>query len=184
MVMHRIANPSTGIRFPHQPPISNDSKVTIMKKILFACMAVLALSACSQTPEEKAASAKDRAERLVVIDSYNEKSLLNPTVVGKTPSGDVVSRSHIKFVCDSCNGYYHDDHYVYMVNGVTSDNYIFRSGKSRIEKVDVVWNDEPLTPEEIAERERKAQEERKRIKDIEDKEKKELARLKEKYPDQ
>ena len=155
-----------------------------MKKVLFACMAVLALSACSQTPEEKIESDKAKAERLVAIDSYNEKSLMHPVIIGHTPSGNVVSRSHIKFVCSDCNGYYPDDHYVYMVNGVSSDNFTYRSGKKRIEQVQVVWNEEPLTEQEVAERDRKAQEERKRIKAIEDTEKKELARLKEKYPDQ
>jgi hypothetical protein len=156
----------------------------MMKSILVCLCAVLLLSGCSDTPEEKAQYAKEKAERIVLIDSYNEKSLANPVVVGQTPSGAVVSRSHVKYVCDDCNGRYPDDHYIYMVNGVTSDNYEYRSGKTRTDKVDVVWNEEPLSAQEIEERARKEFEEREQKKAKVDKDLKELARLKKEYPDQ
>lgn len=156
----------------------------MMKSILVCLSAVLLLAGCSDTPEEKAQYAKEKAERIVLIDSYNEKSLANPVVVGQTPSGAVVSRSHVKYVCDDCNGRYPDDHYIYMVNGVTSDNYEYRSGKTRQDKVDVVWNDEPLSAQEIEERARKEFEEREQKKAKVDKDLKELARLKKEYPDQ
>lgn len=148
-----------------------------MKYILMIFLVVFSLTGCfSQTPEEKAQYAKEKAERVIVIDSYNEKSLANPVVVGQTPSGAVVSRSHLKYVCDECNGKYPNDHYIYMVNGVTSNNYEDRSGKSRKYKVDVVWNEDPLTEQEITEREQKKV---KVANDI-----KELERLKKEYPGQ
>lgn len=155
-----------------------------MKYILMSLLVLFSLTGCSDTPEEKAQYAKEKAERIVLIDSYNEKSLANPVVVGQTPSGAIVSRSHVKYVCDECNGRYPDDHYIYMVNGVTSDNYEYRSGKTRTDKVDVVWNEEPLSEQEIADRARKEREERERKKLKVANDLKELERLKKEYPGQ
>lgn len=155
-----------------------------MKYILMILLVLLSLTGCSDTPEEKAQYAKEKAERVVNIDAYNEKSLANPVIVGQTPSGAIVFRSHIKYVCESCNGRFPDDHYIYMVNGVTSDNYEYRSGKTRTDKVDVVWNEAPLSEQEIAERARKELEERELKKAKVASDLKELERLKKEYPGQ
>lgn len=153
-----------------------------MKYILMSLLILVSLTGCSDTPEEKAQYAKEKAERIVNIDTYNENSLANPVVVGQTPSGAIVFRSHVKYVCEDCNGKYPDDHYIYMVNGVTSDNHEYRSGKTRKDKVDVVWNEEPLTDQEVSERARKELEEREHKKMKIANDLKELERLKKEYP--
>ena len=74
-----------------------------MKYTLMSGLFLFLLTGCSATPEEKAQYKKEKIERIAIIDSYNEKSLQNPVIVGQSPSGAIVARSHIKFVCDDCN---------------------------------------------------------------------------------
>ena len=146
-----------------------------MKKILVVLFSTLFLSACSESQESKDTESYEKAEIKKAVDVYNVKSLANPQVIGKTPSGGIVYRSHIKFICETCGGYYPEDHYVYMVNGSTSNNYSYRSGKTTTQKVEVVLNESPTPEQVIAEGERLR-------KSIEDAELEALAQLKAKYP--
>jgi hypothetical protein len=158
-----------------------------MKSILVCLCAVLLLTGCKRSPEEQVEFETKRAANVIKIDEFNQKSLDNPMIVGKTKTGKIVSLANVKFICETCDGRFPDNHYIYIVDGVTSDNYVYSSGKTRTAKVDVVWNDDTLTDQEIVQRDRKEREEnqeRERIKAKVDKDLKELARLKKEYPDQ
>lgn len=110
-----------------------------MKKIIFTLISVLALTACGpQTPEEieKAKQAKIALDESVQV--FNKNSLKNPVTIGETSDGSVVLLTHVKYICPTCTRDYDvKDHYVYSVNGVTSNNYIVASGKSYIPHVEV-----------------------------------------------
>lgn len=107
-----------------------------MKKILFALISVSILAGCSEpTPEDITKQEDAKKERIAAIDAYNQNSINNPVFVGKTKDGDVITRAHIKY-CTLCNSY--ESHYVYMVNGATTDNYSEKIGKTTYRRVQAI----------------------------------------------
>ncbi len=120
-----------------------------MKKIIFAMLAVLTLTACQYDREQEIAQEKKERDQLVQsINEYNANSFKNPVLVGETSDGSKVFRTHIKFLCDTCRYYDLKNHYIYNVNGVTSNNHTLNSGKYSIDTVDITINQD-LTQEEI-----------------------------------
>jgi len=148
----------------------------MMKSILVCLCAVLFLAGCQRTPEEQVAFETKRAANVIRVDELNQKNLSNPITVGKTKNGQLVTLANVKFICETCDGNYPADHYVYMFDGTVSDNYTYRSGKASYQKTEVFLKYNP-TPEQVIEEGERLR------KSIEDTEKAELARLKEKYPD-
>lgn len=122
---------------------------------VFAALAiVMSISGCEGTPEEIAQEQKKFDDKVAAIDKFNEESLKNPIVVGVTKNGNIVTRAHLKYPDYDCRNCYPDNHYVYMIDGNTSDNYEYRSGKTRKQKVEVFLNDKPTPEQVIAEAER------------------------------
>lgn len=121
---------------------------------VFGILAIVSISGCEGTPEEIAQKQKEFDEKVAVINKFNEKSLENPVVVGATKNGKIVTVAHLQYPNYDCRTCYPYDHYVYMVDGTTSDNYEYRSGKTRKQKVEVFLNDKPTPEQVIAEAER------------------------------
>lgn len=109
-----------------------------MKKIIFALFSLSVLAGCGDpTPEDVVQQETAKKERIAAIDAYNQNSIDNPVFVGKTKNGDVITRAHIKY-CTLCNSY--ESHYVYMVNGSTTDNYNEKRGKTTYKQVQANLN--------------------------------------------
>lgn len=109
-----------------------------MKNIIFALISVSILAGCSEpTPEDVAQKENEKRERIAAIEKYNQNSIDNPVFVGKTKNGDVITRAHVKY-CTLCNSY--ESHYVYMVNGSTTDNYSEKIGKTTYKRVQANLN--------------------------------------------
>jgi hypothetical protein len=129
-------------------------KIFNILKICLGFVIVFGLSACDNSPEAVAKRKSEQQELRNAIDSFNERNINNPITVGTTKSGNKISVSHVKYSCETCNPDYPDDHYIYFVDGTTSDNYTYRSGKIVRNKVEVVLNNNPTPEQVIAEGER------------------------------
>lgn len=108
-----------------------------MKYIVITLLIALSLSGCKRSPEEQIEFEKVRAENVIRVDELNQKSFDKPVTVAKTKSGQLVTMAKTLYICDDCDGRYPDKHYVYMVDGVVSDNYTYRSGKSSYDRTEI-----------------------------------------------
>lgn len=111
-----------------------------MKYIVITLLVTLSLSGCKRSPEEQIEFEKVRAENVIRVDALNQKSFDNPVTVAKTKNGQVVTMAETFYICDDCDGRYPQSHYVYMVDGTVSENYIYRSGKSAFLRTEVSLN--------------------------------------------
>jgi len=111
-----------------------------MKYIVITLLIALSLSGCKRSPEEQLVFEKTRAENVIRVDALNQKSFDNPVTVAKTKNGQVVTMAETFYICDDCDGRYPQSHYVYMVDGTVSENYIYRSGKSAFLRTEVSLN--------------------------------------------
>lgn len=117
-------------------------------------LTVFILLGCGQTPEEKIVFDKTRSDNVVRVSALNQKSLDNPVLVGRTKSGKTVTMATVGFICPTCDGGRPEEHYIYMVDGVTTNNYSYQSGKTTVHKTEVMLSDNPTAEEIIAEAER------------------------------
>ena len=116
-------------------------------------------------------------ERKVIREEINElniKAIQSPIVVGTLSTGQEIKRINIQYLCSNCS--YPKEHYVYIVDNTISVNYDVPSGKSVVNEVSVTHTQSNLIDDktilEMAEKIKK---------EIEDKDRAEYQRLKEKY---
>ena len=100
--------------------------------IVFAIIAALVLAYWRTTSNDTA----EHTQMLRTIAQENEKSIQNPEIIGHNDYG-TIARVKIK-VCDEC--LQPTTHYIYMVNGVKSDNYKVQMGKTTQDAVDVMMS--------------------------------------------
>lgn len=109
-----------------------------------------------------------------IINIENQNNIDKSILIGKTPFGDNIYATTIKYVCNECKTARPKLHTLYFTSNVLTKNETVLEGKSYKNKVEVFLNENP-SPEKIIKEEERLK------KEIETQEEKEYLRLKEKF---